>query len=199
MEKKTSGRKSKIVKTIERLFKLYIMRSIVFDLFIIMLGMFFIIKPYSGLRGCEIAFSIVLLLSGFSSIFDSTTKKVINLFNFSLIYGVLSLIFGLLIIINPLALANIITLCFGIWMVLSGALKISYGFNLKGGNEESWSVTFAIGVVTTLVGILLVFNPFIELYITQVVGIFVVLYSILDLTNCFLFKRRTKEIIEILK
>lgn len=199
MEKKTSGKKSKIIKTIERLFNLYIMRSIIFDLVIILLGVFFILKPYSGLRGCEIAFSVVLLLSGISAIFDSTTKKVMHIFNFSLIYGVLSLIFGLLIIINPLALANIVTICFGIWMVLSGILKISYAVNLKSGKEEAWSVTFAIGLVTTLVGILLVFNPFIEFYITQVVGIFVVLYAALDLTNSILFKKRTKEIIEIFK
>ena len=199
MEKKTSGRKSKIVKTVERLFNLYIVRSIIFDVLIILLGVFLVVRPFSGLRGCEIAFSAMLIISGMVALFDSTAKKIMSIFNLSLIYGVLSVILGLLIVFNPLALANIVTICFGIWTLLSGILKISYAINLKNGKEESWSVTMGIGIITSIVGFLIIFNPFIELYITQVVGIFVVLYAILDFTNNILFKRRTKEIIEIFK
>lgn len=199
MEKKTSGRKSKIVKTIEKIFNLFILRSLIFDVLIFLLGLFFVINPYFGLRGCEIAFSIVLLVSGITALYDCTARKIINLFNFSLIYGVLSLIFGLLIIFNPLSLTNIITIGFGVWVTISGLLKISYAINLKNNKEETWSVILGIGLVTTIAGILIIFNPFIELYITQVVGIFIVLYAILDFTNNILFKKRSKEIVKIFK
>lgn len=199
MEKKTSGRKSKILKTIERIFSLYITRSIIFDILILIFGVFFIVKPYSGLRTCEIIFGIFLLLSGIVSIFDYSTKKAVNIFNFNLFYGILSLLFGLLIIINPLALANVITLVFGLWITLSGIVKLNYAINLRKMKEESWSVIFGIGLLTSIVGLLLIFNPFIELYITQVVGIFTIFYAMLDFTNNILFKKRSKEIIEILK
>lgn len=199
MEKKTGGRKSKIAKTIEKIFNLFIFRSLIFDVLIFFVGLFFIINPYFGLRGCEIAFSVVIILSGIASLYDCTARKIINLFNFSLIYGVLSLIFGLLIIFNPLSLTNAITICFGIWVTLSGALKISHAIYLKNSAEESWSVVFGIGLISTIVGILVIFNPFIELYITQVVGIFMVLYSILDFTNNILLKKRSKEIVKIFK
>lgn len=197
MKKKTSEKK--LVKIIERLLNIFIVRSIIFDVLILLLGVFFIVNPYSGLRGCEIAFSVVLIVSGLMAIFDCTAKKIISLFNFSLIYGVSSLILGLLIILNPLSLANIVSIIFGLWITISGVLKISNSLNLKKHEEECWSVTFGIGFLTTVIGVLLIFNPFIQLYITQAVGIFVVIYAVLDITNSWLFRRRKNQIIDILK
>ena len=199
MKKKNNPKGTKLTKVIERLLNIFIIRSIIFDILIILLGGYFILNPYSGLRSCEIVFSIFLLICGCMSIFDCSAKNVVKLFNFSLIYGVLSIIFGLLIILNPLALANIVTICFGIWMVISGAVKINNSISLKKLKEDSWSVILGIGILTSLIGILLIFNPFVELYITQVVGIFVIIYAVLDFTNNLLFKKRKKDIIKILK
>ena len=196
MRKKISDKTNKISKIIERLLNILIIRSVVFDILIIFIGVFFVIKPYSGLRLCEIDFSVILLLSGFMSIFECNAKKVVKLFNLSLIYGVLSIIFGLLIILNPLALANIVSLCIGIWMLLSGIIKISNSICIKKLEEESWSVLFGIGLMVSL---MLIFNPFVELYITQVVGGFVIIYAVLDIANSLLFRKRKKELINILK
>lgn len=199
MENKIRGRKSNGVKTLKRLFNLFVFRSIAFDVFIVLVGVFFLIKPYSGLRVCEIIFSIVLIIFGAAGVFDSSAKSIINMFKFNLIYGVLSMLLGFIILINPMALANILIICFGMWVTLSGALKIGYSISLKKYKEESWSVIFAIGLLTFLLGMLLIFNPFIELYITQVTSLFVILYAILDFTNNILFRKRTKEIIEIFR
>lgn len=199
MKKKISDKTNKISKIIERLLNILIIRSVIFDILIIFIGVFFVIKPYSGLRLCEIVFSVILLLSGFMSIFECNAKKVVKLFNLSLIYGVLSIIFGLLIILNPLALANIVSLCIGIWMLLSGIIKISNSICIKKLEEESWSVLFGIGLMISLIGLLLIFNPFVELYITQVVGGFVIIYAVLDIANSLLFRKRKKELINILK
>ncbi len=189
----------KINKSKEKFYNIFIVRSVILDVIFLLVGIYFINNPYSGLRGCEIAFSLVLLVSGVMALFDGTAKSVINLFNFSLIYGVLSIIFGLLIIFNPLALANMVTISFGIWMILSGLFKVSHALTLKKVQEECWMVLLAIGVIITVIGVLLVFNPFIQLYITKVVGIFLCLYSILDFTNSFLLKRRAKEILKTFK
>ena len=53
--------------------------------------------------------------------------------------------------------------------------------------------------ILMIIGVLLIFNPFVELYITQVVGTFVIIYAVLDFTNNLLFKKRKKDIIKILK
>ena len=198
MKKNVNGGK-KVKKIMENFYNIYILRSFVLDIIFLLIGLYFIINPYSGLRGCEIAFSLVLLVSGVMALFDCTAKKIINLFNYSFIYGVLSIIFGLLIIFNPLALANIVSISFGIWLTLSGLFKISYSLNLKKSNEECWGVLLAIGAVTTIIGVLLIFNPFVQLYITKVVGIFLVLYVILDFTNSILLKKRSKEILKTFK
>lgn len=198
MKEKSKRKSSKTLKTIENIYKLFILRSIIFDILIIALGLFFVINPFSGLRG-EIIFSIILLVSGVMSFYDWPSKKLINLFNFSLIYGILSVLLGMLIIINPLALSNVITLALGIWVFISGLFKTINAFNLKNNKEETWSITVGIGVFMAIIGLLVIFNPFVELYIIQMAAIFIVLYAVLDLTNNILFKKRTKEILKIFK
>lgn len=199
MKEKSKRKSSKTLKTIENIYKLFILRSIIFDILIIALGLFFVINPFSGLRGCEIIFSIILLVSGVMSFYDWPSKKLINLFNFSLIYGILSILLGMLIIINPLALSNVITLALGFWIFISGLFKTINAFSLKNNKEESWSITVGIGVFMAIIGLLVIFNPFVELYIIQMAAIFIVLYAVLDLTNNILFKKRTKEILKIFK
>ena len=79
MKKKNNPKGTKVTKVIERLLNIFIIRSIIFDILIILLGGYFILNPYSGLRGCEIVFSIFLLIFGCMSIFDCSTKNVVKL------------------------------------------------------------------------------------------------------------------------
>lgn len=198
-KEKNEKKESKTKKAIEKIFNLFIAKSLIFDVVITFLGLYFIINPFSGLRGCEIVFAIILIISGGFSIFDYASKGIIRLFGLSLIYGALSVVLGILILINPLALINVLTIVFGIWLIISGLMKIDYAIKLNAFKEESWGLTLVIGLLITIFGILVIVNPFINLYLTEVAGLFLIIYAILDFTNIVLFKKRATEITKLFK
>lgn len=182
-----------------KIFNYYLVRSLIFDFLLFVGGLVFILKPKIGIRSGEIVFSILIIIAGIMAFFDYATAKIIRIFNFSLIYAIGSLVLGVLIIFNPFTLINIITVIFGIWLLITGMLKIRMGIYLYQFNEKSWSINLTIGILVSIIGILLIFNPFVEIYITQLVGIFLILYAVLDLTSNLLLKQRAKKIIDLIR
>ena len=135
--KKSVESKNSLPKQIAGIFNFYLARNVIFDIIVFLIGLFFLLKPDTGLRICEIVFSIVLIFSAIVSFYDASLKGMVRWFNYSLIYSILSLCFGLLIIFNPLSLSNVISVMFGLWLLITGILKISNALWLKSVDESS--------------------------------------------------------------
>ena len=75
--------------------------------------------------------------------------------------------------------------------------KITYGVWFKIGNHSSWLITLVIGIMLIIFGILVLANPFASLTITKLVGSFLILASILDITDLILLKNKSDEITKI--
>lgn len=199
MKKKITKNKKIVNKGVKKILDIYVIRSLILDVIMIGIGMFFLIKPSSGLRACEIIFSILMIFTGIMAIFDGTAKKAIKIFNFHIIYGVLSTILGILVIINPFSLINALLIAFGIWLIISGLIKINYAINLKKIKEDCWPLILFIGIIIGAFGVLVIINPFINFYITQIIGLFIIFYGVLELMNSLIFKKILKEIVELFK
>lgn len=197
--KKSVESKNSLPKQIAGIFNFYLARNVIFDIIVFLIGLFFLLKPDAGLRICEIVFSIVLIFSAIVSFYDASLKGMVRWFNYSLIYSILSLCFGLLIIFNPLSLSNAISVMFGLWLLITGILKISNALWLKSVDESSWTVLLGSGLLITVVGILLIFVRFTQFYITQLVALFLMIYAILDFANVVLLKKRAKDIVKSFK
>lgn len=191
------NKKKKDNKKAIKIYNFYIRKSIIMDILMILIGLLFIKNPYSGIRICEISFAILLILNGLISVFEGSTNKIVPIFKLNVIYGVISTAIGALIIINPLSLTRILTIMFGIWMLISGIIKLFYGSYLKASEDDSWMITLTTGILTVLFSLLVIFYEFASMSIIQVAAIFLVLYSLLDLVNNFLYKKRSNEIIDI--
>lgn len=186
-------------KKLERIYKLYISKNIIIDILMVLIGIGFIKNPYCGIRWGEIIFALVIITNGLISVFEGATNKLVPIFKLNIVYGILSSAIGVLIITNPLSLTRFLTIMLGIWMVISGSLKIFYGSYLKECNEKSWKITITVGILLFLFGLLNILYDFAAMTVVYVAAVFLILYAILDLTNSFLYKKRTNEIIKIFK
>ena len=92
---------------------------------------------------------------------------------------------------------SFVTVCLGLFVIVNGATKINYGVWLKKGNEDSWLVTLVTGIFLVVLGIMLVFNPFSALTLTQLSGAFLMIVGVLNVSDTILFKKRSKEIMDI--
>ena len=114
-----------------------------------------------------------------------------------LIYAILSFLAGLIIIFNPEALASIIPIILGVWIVINSAIKIQYSFYIKQPNSRKWVATLTMSLITLACGIVLLFNPFkAASYVAQAVGLFIIIYAVIDLIESFMMKGSKTKVVE---
>ncbi len=164
-------------------------------------GIFLFIKPKLASSIIGYIIGAIVLLSGLVALFNYfVSKKEIKYISFELIYGIITCIAGVAIIFNPLSISSIVTIGLGIWMIINGIMKVNMSIFLKKNKEETWSILLFIGLLTLLSGALLIINPFKgTMVVTQVLGVFIIVYAILDSMHWLLVKKRSKEIVEFIK
>ena len=106
-----------------------------------------------------------------------------------IVYGIVTIIFGIIVIKSYQAVASIIPVVIGIGIIISSAGKLNYAFQLKANQNELWKTTMVISIISTICGVILLFNPFkAALGIMKIIGIFIIVYAILDLISTVAIK-----------
>lgn len=111
-----------------------------------------------------------------------------------IVYGVGTIILGIIVISNPKAIASIIPFILGIVMIISSSAKLQVGLQMKSSNNKLWVSTTIMSLLTLMCGILLVFNPFAgATFITKMIGIILLMYGILDMVSTIRIRKVIKE------
>lgn len=105
------------------------------------------------------------------------------------------MILGIVVINNPKAIAGIIPFVIGFIIIVNSAIKLQYSMELKKNHNDLWLSTLILSIIMSICGITLIFNPFkgAEI-ITRIVGIFILVYAILDLVSTFVIRSTFKKI-----
>ena len=175
---------------LKKMFTLSIFSSIMF----IVIGLLLFFKPGDTLKTISYIIGGLILVFGIFGVarFSKSEKKGLN---FDLIYAILSFIAGLIIIFNPEALASIIPVILGIWIVINSAIKIQYSFYIKSDTSKKWVATLTMSLITLVCGIVLLFNPFkAASYVAQAVGLFIIVYAVIDLVESFMLKTKQNNV-----
>ena len=178
----------------ENRFRRMINYSLILGVITMLIGILILCMPKATNKVVGMITGIVFLLSGLMSIYKYFKRDGAKLYALNLIYGILYSILGIVIIVFPFSVMTFVNVCLGLYLVITGALKLNYAYWLKKGEEESWLIILATGILLIIIGILVMFNPFLQLTVTKLAGIFLILEAILDITGIILFKRRAKEI-----
>lgn len=180
----------------ENLMKKFFRSSIITSIFLIVLGglLFFkseetIITIAYIIGGALFALGVLALIR-----FVRYAKKEVNS-ELDIIYGTVTIILGYLIIMNPKSLASIIPIVLGVCIVISSATKLTYALELKRDKNQLWVMTLIVAIVSAICGAALIINPFAGASaITQIVGAFIIVYAILDITSTITIKRNVTAI-----
>lgn len=183
--------------SIENMYKRMIWYSIGTALITVITGIILLLVPELSGKVLGIIVGIIFLIEGINSIYKYFHREGAKLYNLNLVFGVIYAVLGVVIILVPSSVVEFITICLGIYMIVNGASKVNYALWLKRGNEDSWLITLATGILVAIVGVLVIFNPFASLTLTKLAGAFLIITGILDFMDTILFKNRSKEIMEI--
>ena len=112
-----------------------------------------------------------------------------------IVYGTVTIIFGIIIIKNYQMIASIIPAVIGIAIIISSAGKLNYAFQLKTEENSMWKTTMILSIISTIFGVFLLFNPFkAAMGIMKIIGVFIIIYAILDLISTIAIKSNVSRI-----
>ena len=190
-----------MIKLISRIMKLSIISSLVLVAFGILLivqseATILVISYIIG--ALLIAVGVIAGINYIKNIKETTRNEL------DIIYTLVCVILGIIVINNPEAIASIIPLVIGVIIVINSATKLEYSIELRKAENELWLSTLILSIIMLVCGIVLIFNPFKgAILLTRIVGIFILVYAILDLVSTVIIKNSfkvvenaTKEIIK---
>ncbi len=178
-------------------FKKIMATSIASSVFLTIVGLVMLFLPNLTNKLIGIICGILFIISGFNMIYKYLKRDGAKIYSFNMVFGIVLFVLGLIVILIPFSISSFITVCLGLYLVIMGANKITYGTWLKIGNDPSWLITIVIGLMLILFGILVIVNPFSFLTITQIAGLFLTISGVLDITGTILLRKRSDEITKI--
>lgn len=169
-------------------------KNMLTSLVILLFGVFIFLKPDMTVKTVSFLLGIILLISGLNNIVSAfNNKEKLNDLNIAI--GIIIIVASLVLFFNPTIIASIIPLLIGIYMIISSAFKLQYLYSLKEVTNKWDTSVVVIAIITLILGVLLVFNPFGGVIaITKLIGIFLVIYAILDIVNNINIKKKVKEV-----
>ena len=175
--------------------KKFFRSSIVTSSILIVLGILLVFKSEFTIMAIAYITGAILIALGviaFIRFIRSTNTQRSEL---DIIYGLVTIILGILVIKSHEAIASIIPFVIGVGIIISGSTKLLCAYELKNNENPQWKITMITSIVSVICGSILLFNPFKgAVVITQIVGLFIILYGILDIISTVTIKKNIEAV-----
>lgn|SRR5574344_2926 len=182
-----------MIKRFNKFMWLAICSSIVFAI----VGILLVCFPEVSVKVISYVIALSLITCGIVLISDY--KGSILLTNF-LSTGILALCLGLIILIYPDSLVILVPIMLGIWMIVNSIVNIELSLSLKKVGYSAWVATIILAIITILCGLLIIINPQSgTLALTTFFGILLIVYSVSDIIDLFIFKNNVNDIVKLIK
>lgn len=172
--------------------KRYEKRSIATSIIMILIAILLIIKPATILNTIITIFGIGMLLDGiFGVILYIITDKEQKIFSNALVEGIFAIIVAVLVLMNKNLVISMLPIVAGIWIIVKSITKIQLSFNVRSVNEKSWGLILVSALITLVIGIMVLVEPFATMVsVTVLAGIFLLTTGIVDVIEsiCMLVK-----------
>lgn len=167
-------------------------KNIIISIIIFLVGLILLLKPDTTIKSITIIIGILLIIMGSGPIIELIKSEEKRL-SFSIAPSIILFVIAFVLFFSPELLISIIPILIGVALVMSSAFKLQNIYNLKKVNGIFNVWTLIITFVILVLGLLLIINPFGGVIaITQVIGIFLMIYSVLDIVDSIILKKIIK-------
>lgn len=163
--------------------KVDLTRSLILGL----VGLVLMLAPDTFNKVVGIIVGLSLLLVGLATIYQYMKNKIGT--TLSLFSGILYAVLGAIIMVYPNSVLQLVAMCLGVYLLISGILKVSTAINIRRITER-WIGTLVIGIISGILGILLLVNPFSGITITKLAGIFLVIAVVFDFIDYLFLQKK---------
>ena len=178
-------------------FNKFLNSSIVLSVLMFILGLIFMIYPSVSFSVVTYIIAIFLILNGLYFIIEKDNSIFFSGF---LTLGVLELLMGIIMLINPNIVKTLFPIVVGISMVVKSALDLRISINLSSVNYKNWLILFICSLLGIICGVYIIVNPGVgSQVITTYVGIVIMVYAISNIIDTIVFKKNVNDIVKLLK
>lgn len=172
--------------------------TIVPTVLMLLFGVVTLLKPDLSNNFMAVVSGLLVILLGAINLYGFF--KSYTFMRLQFYFSIVTMAFGVVVILVPLLFSTVITILFGIFMGISGLNKIYNAIEFKKVKDKSWTVILSMGILSIVCGLILIFQPLESLYFTtQVIGIFLIIYAIIDIMERLLLKDKEQEAVEVYK
>ena len=172
--------------------------SMITSIVLIIIGLILMFYTKMSLELIAYIYAVILVINGVLNIMDDYKQFKIFYFFDGFTSGLLSIIFGIVIISNQSYISVILPIFMGLWIILSSTFKLRMSLALKDSKDNNWIITYILSILTIIAGLCLIFNPGItSLTLTRVIAGLTIIYGICDIVDVYIFKKNIKVIAKV--
>jgi len=166
--------------------------SIVESLIFAILGVILIWKPEGIMAIISYIIGSIFIAVGVVKILNYVqANKNSDLFNYELLYGVMTAIIGIVMIIHADVLSTIIGIIIGMWIVYSSIIRAFTALKLREIKSNIWIYSLVLAAIMFLCGLYVIFDAGM---IVTTIGIIMIIYAIIDIAENIIFINNIKKI-----
>lgn len=181
----------------ESLMKKFFKSSLFISTILIILGFLLVFKSDTTIMMISYIIGGVLVAIGILALirYIRAGESPLERNELDIVYGIVTVIFGIIIIQSYQAVASVIPAVLGVAIIINSAGKLNYAFQLKDDENRMWKTTMVVAIISVIFGVILLFNPFeAALSIMKIIGIVIIIYALLDLISTIAIRRNVNKI-----
>ena len=173
--------------------------SLISSIFLLLLGLLLFFKSGATLIGISYLVGGVLIALGVIAIINFLRNRSKDIFvELNIVYGIVSIVAGIFLVTVPEFIGSIIPIVVGIAVIISSSFKIQQALVLKNLGSKYFAPFIIMAIMCLICGVVILFNPFTSaVVVTQIIGLFMIIYAVLDIINSFILKKSSNISVEI--
>ena len=164
---------------------------IIISILFILLGITLTAKPeFSALAVCRLL-GAILLIPGIVRIVGFFRRDAYgNLLSLELVHGLFYFLVSGFMLIAPKAVITALPMILGIVIIIASILMLQLAVNLKRLQHKRWNIHLCLALITAVLGMLLLFNPFAgSIILTRLIGVSLTFTGAVNLWGIIYIKR----------
>lgn len=178
----------------EQFFKKIGWTSILTSIVFLVVGLIIAYHPETTFKFVSYIMGVVIIIIGAIRLVEYfKERKDYEAYNYDLVYGIVSILLGIIVIICNSFIEAFLRIAIGIWIIYSGVMRIPAGIQLKkiGANKSAWITMFVIAGLMILCGFYVVS---VQGAVVAAIGWLMVVYSIMDIVEEVIFMQNVKNL-----
>ncbi|QIL82074.1 HdeD family acid-resistance protein [Diaphorobacter sp. HDW4A] len=162
---------------------------LLFGIFSALFGVMALVNPLGAGAGLTWAIGVLAIAEGVVGLIGAFGKGAGVSRGWMIFYAAVSILFGVMAVMNPLSMAATIATVTGFWFIFSGVMRIVWAVRVRKEIDNEWLLILG-GVISIVLGGLLVAAPVAGVLVGAIwIGIGALVYGLLQIWAAFKLRK----------